>query len=544
MSDAAHPSRAPPASEQQPDADADVLRAELLRLRSDLEQVEQRFGDTHAAQLRDANEQLVLAVMQAEAIAEKATDKLMAMTRITQRDALTDTPNRALMLDRLQTALSMARRRQTRSAVLFVDIDRFKHINDSFGHLVGDEALKLVALSLEKAVRDSDTVSRHSGDEFLVLLAEISKAADAAQIAQKMLDSITAIRIDSLPTLRVSASVGIAVYPDDGRTAMQLIDKADSAMYRAKKTGGGMFQFHGAQDVPDSGHVPDFGDTHGLGSRPMPLDAASGLDPHRHALRDANEQLILAALASKVAEERATGTQQQHVIHLAMVAHELRSPLAPLSNAAELLSRVRGDEGRHARLQEVIKRQVAHMTRIVDDLLDGSRAETGRFQLVFSDVDLVDVLAGVAQACKPLMEEKHQRLRVSLPPAPLTVHGDPVRLAQVFRNLLDNAAKYTRERGHVTLTAVVIDRVVSVTVSDNGIGIVAEALPRVFDLFVQNEHAMALHHGGLGIGLAVVRELVEAHGGSVVATSQGHDKGSDFVVKLPLARPAPAAALS
>ncbi|KQV92499.1 diguanylate cyclase domain-containing protein [Pelomonas sp. Root1237] len=535
MSDDAHPPRAPPAQAQQPDEDVGAIRAELLRLRQDLEEVQQQFSATQTAQLRDANEQLVLAVMQAEAIAEAATDKLMAMTRITQRDALTDTPNRALMLDRLQTALSMAKRRHTRSAVLFVDIDRFKHINDNFGHLIGDEALKLVALNLGMAVRDSDTVSRHSGDEFLVLLAEISKAGDAAQIALKMLHGIAAIRIDSLPAFRVSASVGIAIYPDDGRTAMQLIDKADSAMYRAKKMGGAMFQFHGAEDVPDSGHVPDFGDTHGLGTQPVPLDATPSPDLHRHALRDANEQLLLSALASRVSEERAMGAHQQHVIHLAMVAHELRSPLAPLSNAAELLSRARGDESRHAWLQEVIKRQVAHMTRIVNDLLDGSRAETGKFHLVCGNVDLVEILGEVAQSCQPAMDEKHQRLRVSLPQGPLNVHGDPVRLEQVFRNLLDNAVKYTRDRGHIALTAAVIDRVISVTVSDNGIGIVAEALPHVFDLFVQNEHAMAMHHGGLGIGLAVVRELVEAHGGTVVAVSAGHDKGSEFIVKLPLA---------
>lgn len=535
MSDDAPLPRAPPAEGQQPDQDASAMRSELLHLRRDLGRVQHQFDATQAAQLREANEQLVLAVMQAEAIAETAMDKLMAMTRVTQRDPLTDTPNRALMLDRLQTALSMAKRRHTRSAVLFVDVDHFKQINDSFGHLIGDEAIKLVAQKLGASVRDTDTVSRHSGDEFLVLLAEISKAADAAHIALKMLDAVAAIRIDGLPAFRVSASVGIAIYPDDGRTATQLIDRADAAMYRAKKMGGGLFQFHGAEDVPDTGRAPDFGDTQGFGTQPVPLDAAHPPDSSQHALRDANEQLLLSAQASRVAEERAMHAHQQHVVHLAMVAHELRGPLAPLSNAAELLSRARSDDGRLAWLQDVIKRQVAHMTRIVDDLLDGSRAETGKFHLVCGPVDLLDILSGVARAGRPAMDQKHQRLRVSLPQAPLTVHGDAVRLAQVFSNLLDNAVKYTRERGHITLTAAVIDRVVTVTVSDNGIGIVPEALPHVFDLFVQNEHAMALHHGGLGIGLAVVRELVEAHGGTVAVASAGHDKGSEFVVKLPLA---------
>ena len=169
--------------------------------------------------------------------------KLNDLTRVTQRDALTDTPNRALMLDRLENAIAMAKRHEARIAVLFVDIDHFKHINDRFGHAAGDAVLQLVARRLEEAVRESDTVSRHSGDEFLILLAEITQASDAALIATKMLAAVAA-PIEEAQPFPVTASVGIAIYPDDGVDAASLIERADAAMYRAKKTGGGRFEFH------------------------------------------------------------------------------------------------------------------------------------------------------------------------------------------------------------------------------------------------------------------------------------------------------------
>ncbi|PTT75957.1 alkaline phosphatase, partial [Pelomonas sp. HMWF004] len=345
------------------------------------------------------------------------------------------------------------------------------------------------------------------------------------------------------PTLSVTASVGIAIYPEDGRRAIQLIDRADAAMYRAKKRGGAMFQTHGADEAGLDAHLPDFLDTSSYETHPMALDTPSsdrsidrsGDRLHSHELRRANEQLILSSLAAQEVEEQARQAYLKQVTMLAMVAHELRGPLAPIRNAAELLSRARDDVKKHAWLQDVIKRQVSHMSRIVDDLLDGSRAETGKFNLEFSNVNLSDILKATAEACQPVMDKQHQRLRMHLPQQPLSVHGDPIRLAQIFRNLLDNAAKYTHPGGQIILTAAAIDQWVVTTMSDNGIGIEAEALPRVFDLFKQDARAVAMHKGGLGIGLAVVRELVEAHGGTVTASSPGHDKGSIFVVRLPLA---------
>jgi diguanylate cyclase len=530
------------------DEDADTMRAELRRLRRDLAQVQQEFNDTRAVQLLEANEQLVLTALQAETIAESAMVKLNELTRVTERDALTDMPNRTLMLDRLQTAIAMAKRRDTHIAVLFVDIDHFKRINDTHGHLIGDQVLQIVARRLEGAVRDSDTVSRHSGDEFVVLLAEVSQASDAALIASKMLTAIAGHSGTPALPFKLSVSVGIAVYPQDGEDPATLIDRADKAMYRSKRLARGGYQFYNAEFSSVDGSTEP---QQPLDSRParlsQPVSVRGDLEPQTQGpnqrqardLRDANEQLVLSSLAAHETQAQAMQAHLRQVKFLAMVAHELRNPLAPLRTAAEMLNRVRTDEQQHAKLQETIQKQVAHMARIIDDLLDGSRVGSGKFHLEFATIDLVDVLNMAVDSCGHAMTLKLLQMSTRLPAGPLAVLGDAVRLAQVFRNLLDNATKYTPKGGGISLDASVLGREVVVTVSDNGIGIAADVLPDVFNLFVQGPRAVSVHTGGLGIGLAVVRELVEAHGGTVVACSAGHDQGSEFVVRLPLVAGAP-----
>jgi len=501
---------------------------ELQRLRRDLDQVQQEFNDTHAAQLLEANEQLVLNVLQAENLVETATHRLNELTHVAQRDALTNAPNRALMLDRLQTAIGMARRRQTHIAVLFVDIDRFKEINDTHGHAIGDEVLKRVARSLESAVRDSDTVSRHSGDEFVVLLSEISQASDAALIAEKMLAAIGASNTD-LPDVTARASVGIAIFPQDGEDAATLIGRADEAMYESKRRGGGSFSFYGRDDTPASGQALDAG----IPSGERGGAGRSRNTPHHRNLRYANEQMALSSLAAREAQAHASDARGAKI--LAMVAHELRKPLDPIRAAADLLGTARADEARHASLQQIIQRQAMNMARIIDVLLDGSRVLAGKFHLERVTVDLSEVLRLAIGSCRPAMEAKRQHLSIQLPPGRLPISGDMVRLTQVFQNLLDNATKYTPEGGGISITAVVLDHAVAVTVSDNGIGISPERLPDVFAMFVQEPRAVAARGHGLGIGLAVVHELVQAHGGSVAASSAGHGLGSEFVVTLPMA---------
>ncbi|MFZ5582832.1 GGDEF domain-containing protein [Azospira oryzae] len=219
-------------------------RAELQELRSQLAEVRTELGFKQGEVLRQANEHLVLAALHAERVAEAALVDLDKLAQANQRDILTGTPNRMLLLDRLESALALARRRGSRSAVLFLDIDHFKQINDTLGHAVGDEVLKVFARRLEAAVRDSDTVSRYGGDEFLILLPEISRAGDAELIATKVLAELTPPGEVGPHRLDLSASIGIALYPEDGADAATLINHADAAMYRCKRAGGSGYVFH------------------------------------------------------------------------------------------------------------------------------------------------------------------------------------------------------------------------------------------------------------------------------------------------------------
>jgi diguanylate cyclase (GGDEF)-like protein len=224
-----------------------VLRTELGKLQRHLIEVRENIRREKVTQIVEANGHLVRAALAAQAAMDMANADLERLTRLSQRDGLTDTPNRTLMLDRLQSAISMAQRRSTLAAVFFLDVDHFKTINDTLGHAVGDAVLQLVARRLESSVRDSDAVGRHGGDEFLVLLAEVSKVTDTTAIAEKMLLDIAAPVMIGGHALQLSVSVGIALYPSDSEDAATLIALADAAMYLSKRKGGGGYSFH-AQD--------------------------------------------------------------------------------------------------------------------------------------------------------------------------------------------------------------------------------------------------------------------------------------------------------
>jgi len=465
----------------------------------------------------------VLAALHAETIAEEAVSHLDKLTRSSQHDALTDTPNRALMLDRLENAIALARRHRTRIAVLFLDLDEFKQINDTLGHAVGDAVVQLVARRLESVVRHSDTVSRHGGDEFLVLMTEISQPSDAALIAEKILAALAApTQIDN-HLISLSASLGIALFPEDGDDAATLITRADAAMYSCKNRGGSNFQFYSeatfrALTLP---RPP-------VQARDEPSTA--GEHSATRTLRNANEQLVLAALTAQEREEQIARRHEQQVKFMAIVADELRNPLMPIRTAAGLLKRVRS-KGLMEKVQDLIESQVTHMSRLVEELLESARVSTGKLRMTTSTVDVVDVLGSAVAACRPAMAAKHQRLTIRIPSSPLNIPGDPVRLAQIFCNLLDNASKYTQDGGEITLEGEASSDAVVITVSDNGIGISPARLASIFDLFAQ-EKPPTIRAGGLGIGLAVVRALVEAHGGAIVAHSLGENRGSKFIVSL------------
>ncbi|TPG79433.1 sensor histidine kinase [Pseudomonas mandelii] len=250
-------------------------------------------------------------------------------------------------------------------------------------------------------------------------------------------------------------------------------------------------------------------------------------------MREANAQLVIAALSAQDLQASAEHTLEQQRNILTLVAHELRNPLTPISMIAGRLVRVPSEE--LPRMQALIEGQVQHMSRLVDDLLDVSRASTGKLRLDCRIVDMVQIIHQAIDVCSPVMTAHHLHFTAELPKCALAMNGDPVRLTQILGNLLGNAAKYTPPGGNVTLSVTAKDDVLEISICDDGIGISAQALPFIFDPFVQDVHAVGFNGAGLGIGLTVVRELVEAHGGTVIGMSDGDGKGSTFIVTLPLA---------
>jgi diguanylate cyclase len=514
---------------------AESLRSELTLLRRELDTARQEAADIPGTTLRDANEQLVLAALESDALADTATFKLDELTRSSQRDALTDTPNRALMLDRLQSAIALGRRHRTHVAVIFLDLDNFKAINDTLGHAVGDEVLKLVARRLESVVRASDTVSRHSGDEFLMLLADVSHSSAVAAIAAKVLKALSEPALVGESEIGLSASIGIAMFPEDGDDPAALIALADEAMYRSKNRQRGTFAFHSGGTEADDGLPPT-----AIDARQSPAAGSEVTLARQHPsvqqLREANENLVIAALTAQALEATAVDAQRRQAQLLAIVAHELRNPLAPIRAAADLLKYAGTDATLLEEAQAIIKRQVAHISKLVSDLLDGSRVSTGKFRLERRTIALADILGWAVQTCQHAVDRRQQRLTLRLPSQPLLLDGDPTYLVQIFSNLLDNASKYTLDGGDISISAVALDHSLAITVADNGLGIAPETLPKIFELYAQGVRASAHNATGLGVGLAVVRDLVHAHGGSVVGRSAGANLGSEFVVTLPCAK--------
>ncbi len=218
---------------------------------------------------------------------------------------------------------------------------------------------------------------------------------------------------------------------------------------------------------------------------------------------------------------------------LAMLAHELRNPLAPIRNALYLLKRGEVDQTASEEVRSMMERQVEHLARLIDDLMDVSRISSGKVELRVEVVDLAAVIGRAIDTSRPLMQQKGHSLAVDLPPSPIRLHADPTRLEQVLDNLLTNAAKYSDPGGRIALSARREGASVVVRLRDDGIGIAPEKLPHIFDLFVQAERRLDRSQGGLGLGLSLVKSLVEMHGGTVAATSDGLGRGSEFVVRLP-----------
>jgi signal transduction histidine kinase len=256
-------------------------------------------------------------------------------------------------------------------------------------------------------------------------------------------------------------------------------------------------------------------------------------------LQRANAELERAnrSLQSEVAEraraEQALKEADRHKDEfLAMLAHELRNPLAPILNAVQLMRMKPIADPQLSWSREVIERQLSHLTRLVDDLLDVARITRGRINLSREPIELVGLIARAVETVQPLIQARGHEFTSEIPAGPFRINADPLRLTQAFGNVLGNAAKYTERGGRISLTVCQQGTDVEIRVRDTGIGIAAEALPRIFDLFTQvrSDHSQS----GLGIGLALVRRLLQMHGGTITAHSEGPGRGTEFLIRLPL----------
>ncbi len=484
--------------------------------------------------MREVNEQLVLSSLRAQAEVDVMRDTLAAMSHAAERDLLTALPNRTLLLDRFSSAAAMATRHGTRLAMLFIDLNRFKEINDTLGHAIGDDALRQTADLLVSSVRSADTVSRYGGDEFVILLTDLAQASDASATASKVIATLGAPRRIAEHVIRLGCSIGISIYPDDGDDAYTLIARADAAMYRAKQRGFSDFVFHGqALTVEPSVSTETAARLQRLVTR---TDQSVAEREFRETeLRVANENLVLAVLSARALNEDSQEARKRQTEFMGQLAHELRNPLAPMMNVAALMKGLHGDDPSMPKLQAIIERQVHYMSRLVDDLLDVSRATSGKLALHVNQIDIVSVIAESVENCRSSMDLRLQTFTTHFPLNAAFVDGDRDRLRQVMCNLIDNASKYTPNEGTIDLSVVSDGSSLAITVSDSGIGIAPLSLPAIFELFVQDRHAVGFNGVGLGIGLAVVQELVIAHHGTIVARSAGVGQGSQFVVTLPLA---------
>ena len=258
-------------------------------------------------------------------------------------------------------------------------------------------------------------------------------------------------------------------------------------------------------------------------------------------LREANEHLVLAAINAQGSRDDAEAANRRQNEFLAMLAHELRNPLVPISMSSMLLERSANASPQLLNFSKVIRRQVDHMARLLDDLLDAARISSGKITLNLEPMAISNAIDQALETVLPRIRERRQHLFLNVPPEPVGVRGDRVRLTQVFTNLIGNASKYTGDDGNIHVDVAVEDHEVIVSVHDNGTGIAPEVLPHIFDLFTQGPRSLARSEGGLGVGLNVVRNLVSMHGGTVKADSGGLGEGSRFVVRLPLCALAKAA---
>ncbi len=485
-------------------------------------------------EILEASELLAVTALHASAAADESRENLERAARPFDVDALTGLPNRALFRDRFSQALAHARRRHARVAVLFVDLDHFKAINDAHGHAVGDMIIRYVANCLKDAGRDVDTVCRHGGDEFLILLSEIGDATSAARFAEKVTTVLREpVRIADA-TFTISASIGISLYPDDGEDQEILVQRADAAMYVAKRNGNGV-AFASAQHQP-------LNPTHALtaaaeGHDPIGLLEVALAEAHTSLadLKATNARLELDILNAEREQIKANEAKQYQSHLLNVVAHELRNSLSPLQSAADVLSLVRMDPSLMQRLELVLKRQISHIFTLLTDLLDVSRLNMGRLTIDLDRVDVAEVIeSAVSQLATGLAKRDHEvlvRIETEFP----FILGDKVRLTQVVTTLLDQMSASLKQGAQITASLYDSEGTLVMAIAEGrGSSRAHDTKAQTLDLY--DDRPSEAGNSILTVAVMVVIELLKSHGGQLTVSRNGNREVPRLQIVLPRAQ--------
>lgn len=493
----------------------------LVQVLKEVVDAERRLERSQRAELVETNEQLVLAALRSQSEADSARQALAAAAQARMVDPLTGLHTRYTLRERFPQVVAQADRNGRRCALLFVDLDDFKRLNDRLGHIFGDRVLRLAADRMVAAVRRADTVSRHGGDEFLILLADLAQAADAQDVAEKVARAIAVPADLDGHAISMTASVGIALYPDDGEDFDTLLERADAAMYASKRRHPGGVALHGPDTAPVAATAP--------------ASATVEVERRLADLREANEKLVLAALSAQELRVAAEQARERQAAFMSAVAAELRNPLAPVRIAAAMLGQDPRREPLASRVAQAVERRMAQMASLVGDLVEAARGESGELVLHRQPVDLVAAVHAAVAAQRPALARRGLQLDWQRPAQAIECDADPVRLHQILTNLIDNACAYTPDGGHIEVSACARADTATLTVADDGLGIAPEALPWVFEPFALMLNALDVDVPSLGLGLTAAHALVRAHGGTITVHSDGVNRGSRFVVTLPRA---------
>lgn len=479
----------------------------------------------------EAAELLAVTALHAHSTALEATEALARGSRAYDVDALTKLPNRMLFRDRFAQAIAYAKRRNSRIAVLFVDLDNFKEINDRYGHGIGDELLRHVGQCLNAAGRDVDTVSRHGGDEFLILLSDANDQHDPAAFAEKALEALaTPLRIGDL-VVQIGASIGIAMYPDDGEEQEDLVRRADAAMYFAKRNGLRIAFAAGTygRGTKSSSVSPD-----PQRSDPIELiERALSEANRRHAEQQAvivQQQAALDAASDSAQRAEAAKRYQADLLHI--VAHELRSTLTPLQTALDVLVLTHSDTSLLPRFELILSRQVERISKIVSDILDVSRVNNGRAELQYQRLDLGKIIGERVAAKQAGLSRRGQHLTVDSPAAPLMINGDASRVSEIISALIDRASTGATDGATLYLTCA--ERSAHAVV---GVEYPHDHMERLGAGPLSSPDGAAAAIGGDGeltLSLLVVMEFVKLHGGRLALTCDRDTLRTRLEVLFPL----------